>query len=129
MNYAVVHTGGKQYRVQTGDLIDVELLSAESGDTIELKDVRLLAQEGQVKVGTPNVSGASVVAEVVEADFKGPKLVVFKYKAKTRYRKKAGHRQHYTRLRVTKIVAASVGLKPKAKAVAKTDQDAESLEL
>lgn len=129
MNYAVVHTGGKQYRVQTGDLIDVELLSAESGDTIELKDVRLLAQEGQVKVGTPNVSGASVVAEVVEADFKGPKLVVFKYKAKTRYRKKAGHRQHYTRLRVTKIVAASVGRKPKAKAVAKTDQDSESLEL
>ena len=100
--YAIVQTGGKQYRVQTGDLIRVESLPADEGDVVELSNVLLVSRDGDVTMGTPNVKRATVKAEVVAQD-RNKKVVVFKYKAKTRYRRKSGHRQAYTELKVTDI--------------------------
>ena len=102
--YAVIQTGGKQYRVQSGDSLKVELLTAEEGATVELDDVRLVSQDGKVSVGTPTVPGARVTAEV-EAHGKHKKIVVMKYKRKTRYQVKRGHRQQYTQLKIKEIVA------------------------
>lgn len=101
--YAIVQTGGKQYRVAPGDTLRVESLPADEGDLLELTDVRMVVRDGEVVVGSPTVPGAKVIAEVVEHG-KGKKVVVFKYKAKTRYRRKRGHRQPYTELRVTDIL-------------------------
>ena len=100
--YAIVRSGGKQYRVQAGDTIRVESLPGDDGDPIELDDVLMVSNEGEVTIGTPTVAGAKVSAQVT-AQGKAKKVVVFKYKAKTRYRRKNGHRQHYTDLRVTGI--------------------------
>ena len=104
MDYAVVRTGGKQYRVSAGDLIDVEKLPAEEGAAIELSDVLLLSQDGKVTVGTPLVSGARVLGDV-EEQRKADKLTVFKFKSKTRQGVKTGHRQQHTRLRIREIVS------------------------
>lgn len=103
--YAIVRNGGKQYRVEPDQLIDVDPLPAEVGSTVELDDVLLIAGNGDVRVGQPRVEGARVIAEVVEHG-RGPKVIVFKYKAKTRYRRRRGHRQGYTRLAVRQILAA-----------------------
>ena len=100
--YAIVRSGGKQYRVEAGDTIRVESLPGDDGDTVELEDVLVVSKDGKVTVGTPTVAGASVSA-MVAGHGKGKKVVVFKYKAKTRYRRKNGHRQLYTDLRVTDI--------------------------
>ena len=100
--YAIVNTGGKQYRVQPGDTIRVENLSGDEGDLIELEDVRMVSDEGDVTLGSPTVAGAKVTAEILGRG-KAKKIIVFKYKAKTRYRKKNGHRQQYTELRITDI--------------------------
>jgi large subunit ribosomal protein L21 len=102
VTYAIVETGGKQYKIQPGDTIRVESLAGDEGDIITLDDVRMVSQDGAVTFGTPRVEGASVSAEVV-GQGKGKKVVVFKYKAKTRYRRKNGHRQHYTALRIGDI--------------------------
>lgn len=102
--YAVVETGGKQYRVAPGDVIDVELLDASEGDTVELDKVHLVADENGVKVGTPHVQGAKVTAKV-QAVGKQPKILVFKYKPKKNYRRRYGHRQPFTRLLIEKIEA------------------------
>ena len=104
MDYAVVRTGGKQYRVSAGDLIDVEKLPAEEGAAIELSDVLLLSQDGKVTVGTPLISGAKVLVDV-EEQRKAEKLIVFKFKSKTRQGTKTGHRQQHTRLRIREIVS------------------------
>jgi large subunit ribosomal protein L21 len=101
--YAVVRSGGKQYRVEVGGKIDVEKLQAAEGDRVELPEVLLLADGGQVTAGNPTVAGAKVTAQVVEQG-RGPKAVVFKYKAKVRYRRRTGHRQPYTRLAIEEIV-------------------------
>ena len=101
-DYAIVQTGGKQYRVQQGDTVRVESLAGDEGDTIELDEVLMVSQDGNVLLGTPTVPGAMVSAEVVGKG-KGEKIIVFKYKAKTRYRRKNGHRQPYTDLKVTGI--------------------------
>ncbi len=101
--YAIVNTGGKQYRVQPGDTVRVEYLPGDQGDLIELEDVRLFSNDdGEVTVGAPIVDGAKVTAEVVQQG-RGKKVIIFKYKAKTRYRRKNGHRQNFTELRVTDI--------------------------
>jgi len=101
--YAIVNTGGKQYRMQPGDTVRVEYLPGDQGDLIELDDVRLLSDDdGDVTVGAPTVEGAKVTAEVVQQG-RAKKVIVFKYKAKTRYRRKNGHRQNFTELRVTDI--------------------------
>lgn len=101
-SYAVVKTGGKQYRVQPGDTIRVEALPADAGDVVELDEVLLVSHDGVVTLGSPTVPGARVKAEVVGSG-RGDKIIVFKYKAKTRYRRKRGHRQSYTDLKVTDI--------------------------
>jgi large subunit ribosomal protein L21 len=103
--YAIVETGGKQYRVKTGDTIAVERLSGEPGDTFDLGRVLLIAGngDGETRVGTPGVAGAIVRAEVVEQG-RGEKIVVFRYKSKVRYRRKTGHRQSLTRVRITDIL-------------------------
>jgi large subunit ribosomal protein L21 len=100
--YAIIRSGGKQYRVQEGATIDVERLPAPEGDRVELLEVLLLQEDGRVTVGTPTVPGVKVVAEVVSHG-RGPKIIVFKYKAKARYRKKTGHRQAFTRLAIQRI--------------------------
>ena len=101
--YAVIQTGGKQYRVATGDTIRVELIPGDIGDTVELTDVRMVSNDGGVTLGMPTVEGAKVVTEISESG-KGKKIVVFKYKSKVRYRRKKGHRQQYTDLTVTDIL-------------------------
>ena len=101
-SFAIVETGEKQYRVHEGDTIRVESLDGDEGDTVSLDLVKLVSLNGETSVGTPNVEGAKVQAEVVNKG-KGKKIVVFKYKAKTRYRRKNGHRQNFTDLRITDI--------------------------
>lgn len=102
--YAIIKTGGKQYRVKPGDVVDVEKLDAEEGATIELGDVLLVADDDGHKAGD-DVKGATVTATVV-GNVKGPKLVIFDYKPKIRYRRKTGHRQTYTRLKIGGISVA-----------------------
>ena len=104
MNYAIFKTGGKQYRVQPGDVLDVELLPLAVGDSAEFNEVLALSDGGEVTFGAPVVVGAKVVAQV-QSHYKDKKLIVFKYKAKTRYRRKRGHRQNYTRLVIQDIQA------------------------
>lgn len=101
--YAVVRTGGKQYRLEPQQIIDVEKLPAEAGAEVELSEVLLIADGDRITVGTPLVPGAKVIAEVVEQG-KDDKITVFKYKPKVRYRRKRGHRQPYTRLSIREIV-------------------------
>ena len=101
--YAIVRTGGKQYRVEEGRSIVVERLPAEEGATVELKDVLLIAENGSVTLGEPVIDGARVIAEV-EENGRGKKIIVFKYKAKVRTRKKTGHRQNFTKLAVREIL-------------------------
>jgi large subunit ribosomal protein L21 len=100
--YAIIQTGGKQYRVKPGDMLNVELLKGEPGETIELSNVLLVAGEDGMKTGT-DVANAVVKATVI-GQMKGPKLIIFKYKPKIRYRRKTGHRQTYTRLKIGDIV-------------------------
>jgi len=102
MKYAIVEDGGKQYRAVEGDMIDVDRFPAEEGEQIDLERVLLVADDEDVKIGTPFVAGAKVQATVV-SQVKGPKVVIFKYKPKQRYRLKKGHRQQYTRIKIDSI--------------------------
>lgn len=102
--YAVLTTGGKQYKVSEGDVIYVEKLNVEVDSTVELTEVLAVSNGETLKVGTPVVEGAKVVAKVV-AQGKAKKVVVFKYKRKKDYRRKNGHRQPYTKLVIEKIEA------------------------
>jgi large subunit ribosomal protein L21 len=102
--YAVIKTGGKQYRVSPGDTLEVELLPYDIGQQIELDQVLLVANGPGAKIGQPLVEGAKVRATVTR-QAKGRKVIVFKYRRGNRYRRKKGHRQHYTRLRIEEIVA------------------------
>ena len=101
--YAVIKTGGKQYRVQQGDVIYVEKLDNQPDETVTFDEVLLVAGEGETKVGAPVVEGASVEATVM-GDGKAKKVIVYKYKPKTGYHKKNGHRQQYTEVKIDKIV-------------------------
>ncbi len=100
--YAVVESGGKQYKVTVGQTVDVELLAAAEGDTIQFDRVLMIADDGQVRIGRPTVEGARVSATVLEHG-RGPKVVGLKYRPKKRYRRTFGHRQGYTRVRVDEI--------------------------
>lgn len=102
--YAVVETGGKQYKVQVGQVVDVELLEANDGDAVTLDRVLMVADEGQVQVGKPVLDNAQVKATVL-GHVRGPKEIIFNYRAKERYRVKTGHRQDYIRLRIDEITA------------------------
>ncbi|MPW25915.1 50S ribosomal protein L21 [Alkalibaculum sp. M08DMB] len=100
--YAIIKSGGKQYCVKQGDVIEVEKLNLADGqDQVSFEEV-LAVNNGEMVVGTPCVTGAVVSAEVVEQG-KGPKVIIFKYKAKKDYRKKQGHRQPYTKVKITNI--------------------------
>ncbi len=99
--YAVVETGGKQYRVKEGDIINVEKIDAEIGNEVVLDKVLLVKKDDDLKVGTPYLN-AKVVCEVLD-QFKGEKIIVFKYKRRKGYRRKRGHRQLYTKLKVKNI--------------------------
>jgi large subunit ribosomal protein L21 len=104
--YAVVHTGGKQYKVKEGETLRVEMLAAEPGATVDLEVLLLADEEGAaVKVGTPTVAGAKVTAKVA-GHGRADKVRVVKYKPKSRYTRVAGHRQPFTTLRIEKITAA-----------------------
>jgi len=100
--YAIVKTGGKQYRVEAGQTIDVEKLPVTVGDSITLDRVLLVADGEQVTVGKPMVEGAAVQATVV-GEGKARKVVIFKFLPRHRYRRKKGHRQYYTRLKIDSI--------------------------
>ncbi len=102
--YAVIETGGKQSRVQEGDVLKVEKLPAEVGNTIEFDRILTVVNNGDVKIGRPVVEGAKVMAKVLEQD-QSKKIIVFKYKAKSNYRRKQGHRQPFTRIVIEKIEA------------------------
>jgi large subunit ribosomal protein L21 len=101
--YAVIETGGKQYRVAPGKIIDVDYIDVNEGNTVELDKVLLIADDDKIAVGTPTVEGAKVMATSM-GNGKAKKIIVFKYKPKVRYRKKTGHRQLYTRLVIDKII-------------------------
>jgi large subunit ribosomal protein L21 len=103
--YAVIKSGGKQYTVREGETLDVELLPIAPGESVELDQVLMVGEGANVTVGQPLVAGAKVVADVVSHG-KGDKIIVFEYKAKTRYRRKTGHRQQFTRLAIREIVSA-----------------------
>jgi large subunit ribosomal protein L21 len=101
--YAIVESGGRQYRAEEGHSFSVEKLPYEVGEQIELSNVYLLANGDGVQIGRPTVPGATVKATVIE-QYRGKKIFVWKYKPKKRYRRRKGHRQSYTRLRVDEIV-------------------------
>jgi large subunit ribosomal protein L21 len=102
MKYAVINAGGKQYIAREGETLEVDRLPKKIGDAVQWKDVLLLVDDSKVSVGDPFVNGASVKGKVVD-QIKGPKILVFKYIPKERYRKRRGHRQRYTRILIDKI--------------------------
>jgi large subunit ribosomal protein L21 len=104
--FAVIRTGGKQYKVAANDVISVERLGGEPGATVEFSEVLMIGEGAQVTTGTPLMAGASVAATVVEQT-RAPKIIVFKKKRRKNYRRKKGHRQHQTVLRITEIRGAS----------------------
>lgn len=99
--YAVVRTGGKQVRVQPGDLVDLDLFDGEPGERVELAEVLMIGGD-EITVGRPLIAGARVVA-TIQGDTKGPKLRIFKFKRRKRYRLTKGHRQHFTRVKIESI--------------------------
>ncbi|HHX92827.1 MAG TPA: 50S ribosomal protein L21 [Clostridiales bacterium] len=105
--YAIVETGGKQFRVSKGDVIRVEKLAVAEGDSIALDQVMMLQSEAGTVIGNPYIDGASVNARVVE-NGKSKKVIIYKYKAKKNYRKKQGHRQPFTELEIVEISTAGV---------------------
>jgi large subunit ribosomal protein L21 len=115
--YAVVTTGGKQYRVEAGTELSVERLAADAGSSVTFDRVLLVGDGDTVTVGTPTVDGASVSGTVL-GETRGPKLVIFKFKQKVKYRRTTGHRQHMTRVRIDEISAA--GKTSKAEQATKT---------
>ena len=117
--FAVIRTGGKQYRVAPNDIIEVEKIAGQPGDIVELAEVLLLGGDKGPQTGSPTISGALVAAEVIEQR-RGDKIVVFKKKRRSTYRRKNGHRQELTALRITEILTdgkkpSKAAPKPEAK--------------
>ncbi len=102
MKYAIIEAGGKQYVAREGETIDVDRLPQEVGESVQWKDVLLMVDDSKVTVGTPLVKGANVKGKIV-SQFKAPKILVFKYKSRERYRRRIGHRQRYTKIQIGKI--------------------------
>lgn len=100
--YAILKTGGKQYRVSEGDVISVEKLDVASGEKIVFDEILVVSNDGELQIGAPNVTGAKVEGTVVQQG-KEKKVIVFKYKPKKDYRKKQGHRQPFTKVKIEKI--------------------------
>ena len=103
--YAIIKTGGKQYKVKNDDILAVEKLDGEAGSKLTFDEVLAVGEEGEsLKVGTPMIDGAKVEAEIVE-QFRGPKLIAFKMKKRKGYRRKVGHRQNLTKIKISAISA------------------------
>lgn len=102
--YAIIRTGGKQYRVSEGDVLNVEKLNVEEGQEVVFDEVLTVVNDGDMKVGAPTVAGAKVTAKVAKQG-KADKIFVFKYRAKSNYRKRQGHRQPFTQVEITSIEA------------------------
>lgn len=100
--YAIIRTGGRQYRAEVGTTIDVERLPYEVNHSFEISDVLLVGDSDKTVIGQPRVDGATVKVTVVD-QYRGDKIIVFKYRQRTNYRRKRGHRQYYTRLRIDDI--------------------------
>jgi large subunit ribosomal protein L21 len=113
--YAVIKTGGKQYRVAANDTIEIEKLTGSAGDNVEFTDVLMVSNGDAVEWGAPVVEGATVVGEIV-GQIRGPKIVIFKKRRRKHYRRKNGHRQDLTSVRITEILTA--GAKPQGNAAA-----------
>jgi large subunit ribosomal protein L21 len=120
MKYAIIESGGKQYKAVEGSTIEVDRLHLDVGKKIDLNDVLLVSDGKKITVGTPKVSGAKVKAKVVD-QFRAPKIIVFKYHPRKRYRLKRGHRQYYTRLEI-EAIQTKAAPKPKAEAEVKGDK-------
>ncbi|MCB6994378.1 50S ribosomal protein L21 [bacterium 210820-DFI.6.37] len=120
--YAIIETGGKQYRVTEGDQVRIEKIKAADGEQVKFDKVLVLGDGAEAKVGAPYVDGAAVFGDVIETG-KGKKVIIFKYKAKKDYRKKQGHRQPYTLVEITGISAD--GTAPAKKAAPKAEVPAE----
>ncbi|HEY2810659.1 MAG TPA: 50S ribosomal protein L21 [Rhabdochlamydiaceae bacterium] len=101
--YAIIESGGKQYRVEKGDVIDVELLESQSGQKVEFKHVLFLNTGDAAKIGSPYISKSAVHGELIQ-EVKGPKVIAFKYKRRKPVRRKVGHRQRYSRVKITDII-------------------------
>ena len=106
MSYAVIESGGKQYKVEPGDWIKVEKLDSQEGSLVEINNVLAVSQNNETLIGNPTVEGARVIATVA-AHGKDKKIIVFKFKAKNRYRRKQGHRQNYTQLNIQEILTGA----------------------
>ncbi len=102
MTQAVIRTGGKQYRVATGDTVKIEKLEGSTGDSVQFDQILLLSAEGNVSVGKPTIPGAKVEGKIVDQG-RGPKLIIFKFKRRKRFRRKNGHRQDFTAVQITAI--------------------------
>ncbi len=103
MEYAIIQTGGKQYKVGPGTLLDVEKLEGEAGKEVRLEQVLAVRKESGLEVGRPSLAGVAVKAQIV-TQTKGPKVINFKFKRRKGYHRKVGHRQKYTRLKILEIV-------------------------
>ena len=123
--YAIIETGGKQYKLQNGDQVKVEKLSAEAGNTVVFDKVLACGEGSDIKVGTPYLEGLTVEGEVVESG-KGDKVIIFKYKAKKDYRKKQGHRQPYTLVEITSVAGVKAEPKKEEPAEAPVEEAAEA---
>jgi large subunit ribosomal protein L21 len=121
--YAVIKTGGKQYRVKPDDVLEIERLPGEAGDILEFDQVLMLSGDAGFEIGTPVISGAIVAAELVEQT-RGDKIKIFKKKRRKHYRRTMGHRQDLSQIRITEILTG--GAKPSKKAAAKKKAPAKS---
>jgi large subunit ribosomal protein L21 len=110
--YAIVETGGKQYKVAPGQKVDVDRLAVAEGEAVELSRVLLIADGEDTIIGSPNIDGAKVIATCL-GEHKGDKIIVFKYKPKVRYRRKKGHRQLYATLEIKEIIRPGEEAAPK----------------
>jgi len=119
--YAVIKTGGKQYRVAPNDKVQIERLKGDAGDQVEFTDVLMVGNDGSIDIGAPFVAGATVVGEIASHD-RGPHVIIFKKRRRKHYRRKNGHRQDLTSVTITEILTG--GAKPSKKAAAKPKAEA-----
>jgi len=126
--FAVIQTGGKQYTVHPGDTLEVELLPFVPGTAVDLDQVLLVATDSETLVGAPLVADA-VVKTTVARQGRGKKIIVFKYRSKKRYRRKAGHRQNYTYLTIDEVVVNGTSYKAEEKAVAEAEPEVEAADV
>jgi large subunit ribosomal protein L21 len=125
--YAVLVTGGKQYKAQVGQVLTIEKLDVPAGQDVSFENVLMISDDSGVTVGTPTIAGASVSGKVVRQD-RGPKIIVFKYKPKVRYRRKTGHRQYQTHVLVKEIQGAGRSSTLAARLETRAEEPAQKIE-